>query len=67
MSEDNAITRRTFLKSGATAGAGLAAIGGLGLAGTAGKVWGANERVLLAVCGLRGRGYRKAFDIPENV
>ena len=57
MNQDNAITRRTFLKSGAATGAGLAALGGLGLGFPAAKVWGANERVRLAVCGVRGRGF----------
>ncbi|HUX10648.1 MAG TPA: Gfo/Idh/MocA family oxidoreductase [Terriglobia bacterium] len=57
MGQDSEISRREFLKSSAMTGAGLAAMGGLGLVGAPGRVLGANERVRVAVCGVRGRGF----------
>ncbi|HEV3276915.1 MAG TPA: Gfo/Idh/MocA family oxidoreductase [Terriglobia bacterium] len=72
MADDSHMTRRDFLKSGAGTTAGLA-LGGTGLggataggpppsarsatAGRPGRVRGANDRVRLAVCGVRGRGW----------
>src|SRR5947209_4094300 len=44
--------RRNFLKTGAMATAGLAMT-----AASAKKVLGANDRIRLAVCGVRGRGW----------
>ncbi|MGH9432056.1 MAG: Gfo/Idh/MocA family oxidoreductase [Terriglobia bacterium] len=57
------ITRRDFLKTTARSGAGLAALGGVGFVTQAGRVLGANDRVRVAICGLRGRGFDhiKAF------
>src|SRR5579859_4168716 len=43
--------RRTFLKAGAVAAVGLAS------ASSAKKVLGANERIRIAVVGVRGRGW----------
>ncbi len=53
MSEDNVEKpgRRSFLKAGAMAAAGLAT------AASAKRVMGANERIRIAVIGLRGRGW----------
>ncbi|HUX09853.1 MAG TPA: twin-arginine translocation signal domain-containing protein, partial [Terriglobia bacterium] len=56
MGQDSEISRREFLKSSAMTGAGLAAMG-VGLVGAPGRVLGANERVRVAVCGVRGRGF----------
>jgi predicted dehydrogenase len=75
------ITRRDFLKTTAKGGASLAAVSGVGLVMDAGRVMGANDRVRVAVCGLRGRGFDhiKAYskiigvqiaavvDVDENV
>jgi predicted dehydrogenase len=50
-------TRRDFLKSSARAGASLAALGGLTVITRPERVFGANDRVRVAVCGLRSRGF----------
>lgn len=57
MAEKPRVTRRDFLKSGAEATAGLAAIGGATFIGRPGRIFGASDRVRLAVCGVRGRGW----------
>ena len=69
MSQHSELSRREFLKSGAKTGAGLAAMGGLGLVGATGRVLGANERVRVAVCGVRGRGWAhvRGFSKLPNV
>ena len=51
------INRRDFLKSGARAGAGLAALGGLTLLPHPERVFGANDRVRVGVVGLHGQGW----------
>lgn len=60
-------SRRGFLKSGA--GAGLAALGGLTVITHPERVFGANDRVRLAVIGLRNRGFDhiKGFSHLKNV
>jgi predicted dehydrogenase len=50
-------TRRDFLKSTARASAGLAALGGLTVITQPERVFGANDRVRLAVIGVRSRGF----------
>jgi predicted dehydrogenase len=50
------VTRRDFLKTTGKTTAGLAALGGTSLLARADKVLGANDRVRVAVCGLRNRG-----------
>src|ERR1700729_1981431 len=57
MTEKPRVTRRDFLKSGAEATAGLAAIGGATFITRPGRIFGASDRVRLAVCGVRGRGW----------
>ncbi len=51
------INRRDFLKSGARAGAGLAALGGLTFLPHPERVLGANDRVRVGVVGLHGQGW----------
>jgi predicted dehydrogenase len=50
-------TRRDFLKTGAKAGAGIAALGGLGAVARPARALGANDRLRVAVCGIRNRGF----------
>lgn len=57
MAEYSRMTRRNFLKSSAETTAGLAALGGAALVARPKRVLGANDRVRLAVCGVRGRGW----------
>jgi predicted dehydrogenase len=52
MSKESEVTRRDFLKT--TTGA--AALGGISFLARPGRVWGANDRVRVAVCGVHGRG-----------
>jgi predicted dehydrogenase len=56
MGENEEVTRRDFLKTGITATAGLAAFGGVSFITQPGRVFGANNRVRVAVCGLHDRG-----------
>jgi len=60
MSQDSQkpdVSRRNFLKTGAKAGAaGLTAFSGITFITNPERVFGANDRVRVAVCGLRGRG-----------
>src|SRR6202142_2229906 len=53
MSNEKDINRRDFLITGA---AGLTALGSAAYLGRAGLVMGANDRVRVAICGVRGRG-----------
>lgn len=48
--------RRDFLKTGAKATAGLAAFSGITLLAHPERVFGANDRVRVAICGMHGRG-----------
>ena len=50
------ITRRGFLKSAAKTTAGLGALSGITFLAHPERVFGANDRVRVAVCGLHGRG-----------
>jgi len=56
MVNDAEITRRDFLKSGAS-GAGLAALSGISFMAHPERVLGANDRVRVAVVGLHGQGW----------
>ena len=56
MSQESEITRRNFLKSGASA-AGLAALGGITFLTEPQRVFGANDRVRICVVGLHGQGW----------
>src|SRR5438046_1990266 len=62
-------TRRDFLKSAAKTTAGLGALGGITFLGHPERVFGANDRVRVAVCGLHGRGkdHLSAFSHLSNV
>lgn len=68
MSENQKLTRRDFLKTGATASAGLA-LGVPGLPLRPERVLGANDRVRVAVCGLHGRGmdHVRSYSKLKNV
>ena len=57
MSKDQHWSRRKFLKTGATAGASMAGLGGITFLTHPERVRGANDRVRVAVVGLRGRGF----------
>ncbi len=57
MAKKSEINRREFLKSGATTGAGLAALGGISFITQPEKVFGSNDRVRVAVIGLHGQGF----------
>ena len=59
MATEPEANRRNFLKAGAGAAA-------LGLADAA-RVLGANDRVRLAVCGLRGRGTIAAWSCEPSL
>ena len=50
------ITRRTFLKGTVATTAGLSALGGIAFLPHRERVFGANDRVRVAVCGLHRRG-----------
>ena len=56
MNNDSAVTRRDFLKTSAKTGAGLAALGGITFISQPQRVFGANDRVQVAIIGLNGRG-----------
>ena len=57
MTEDPKVSRRQFLDSSVKAGAGVAALGGIRLLTQPQRVWGANDRVRVAVIGVRGQGF----------
>ncbi|HET9179732.1 MAG TPA: Gfo/Idh/MocA family oxidoreductase [Terriglobia bacterium] len=56
------VSRRDFLKTGAGASAGLAALSSVSFFTRPEKIFGANDRVRVAICGVHGRG----FDHVEN-
>jgi predicted dehydrogenase len=68
MSEDSEYSRREFLVTGAKGALGLGVVGsGLSISSPRG-VLGANDRVRVAVCGVRGQGFehiRAAAQIPN--
>jgi len=57
MGKDSGISRRDFLRKSAKTGAGWTALTSFALIPNGEKVFGANERVRVAVVGLRGRGW----------
>jgi predicted dehydrogenase len=57
MSKKSGITRRDFIKKSTASGAGLAALGGISFITNPEKVFGANDRVRVAVVGIRGQGF----------
>ncbi|MHB8655493.1 MAG: Gfo/Idh/MocA family protein [Terriglobia bacterium] len=57
MSTESEISRRDFLKNSAKTGAGLAALSGITFITHPERVFGANDRVRVAVCGLHGQGF----------
>jgi predicted dehydrogenase len=56
MNNDSAFSRRDFLKTSAKTGAGLAALRSISFITQPERVFGANDRVQVAIIGLNGRG-----------
>jgi predicted dehydrogenase len=54
MESEAKVSRREFLRSGIASSASLGALGGISIHPQ--RVWGANDRVRMAVVGVRGRG-----------
>src|SRR5213593_77769 len=69
MSSESDVTRRDFLKTAAKTTASAGAVSGLTFLAGPERVFGANDRVRVAVCGLRGRGkdHLDAFSRVPNV
>ncbi len=57
MPKETEMNRREFLKSSAKSSAGLAALGGMSFITHPERVFGANDRVQVAVIGLHGQGW----------
>jgi len=57
MMSDSRVSRRDFLETGLKNSAGLAALGGISFVTQPRRVWGANDRVRVAVIGIRGQGF----------
>ena len=57
MPKDTEINRRDFIKTTARTGAGLAAFGGISFFTKPERIFGANDRVRVAVVGLHGQGW----------
>ena len=56
MSSQSEVSRRDFLKASAKATSGIAALQGVTFLTRPERIFGANDRVRVAVCGLHGRG-----------
>jgi len=69
MSSQSEVSRRDFLKAGAKATSGLAALQGITFLARPERIFGANDRVRVAVCGLHGRGkdHLAGFTRVQNV
>jgi predicted dehydrogenase len=69
MPKKSNVTRRDFLKTTGKTTAGLAALRGITMLTSPEKVFGANDRVRVAVCGLRNRGndHLHSFSRVPNV
>src|SRR5438132_13583385 len=69
MASESDLTRRDFLKTAATATASVSAFSDITFLTRPERVFGANDRVRVAVCGLRGRGkdHLDAFGRIPNV
>jgi len=63
MSKDSEINRRDFIKSGT--GAGLAALGGISFFAKPERIFGANDRVRIAVVGLHGQGWSHVHEYSK--
>ena len=57
MPNDVEINRRDFIKTTARTGAGLAALGGISFLSKPEKIFGASDRVRVAIIGLHGQGW----------
>jgi len=57
MTEDSKVRRRDFLATCVKDSAGLATLGSIGFFTHPERVWGANDRVRIAVVGIRGQGF----------
>ncbi len=57
MPKESEVSRREFLKTSARTGAGLAALGGVTFITNPERVFGANDRVQVAIIGLHGQGF----------
>jgi len=57
MSNDSEINRRDFIKTTARTGAGLAALGGISFFPKPERIFGANDRVRVAIVGVHGQGW----------
>jgi len=69
MSSESDLTRRDFLKTAARTTAGVSAFSGITFVTRPERVFGANDRVRVAVCGLKSRGkdHVDAFSRIPNV
>jgi predicted dehydrogenase len=69
MSTQTDLTRRDFLKASARTTASVAALGGITMLTQPERVFGANDRVRVAICGLHGRGkdHLAGFSRVSNV
>src|SRR3982074_3645521 len=56
MSSESDVTRRDFLKTAAKTTAGASTLSGITFLTRPERVFGANDRVRIAVCGLKNRG-----------
>jgi predicted dehydrogenase len=57
MTKDSKVGRRDFLETCVKNGAGLATLSGISFLTPPQRVWGANDRVRMAVAGIRGQGF----------
>jgi predicted dehydrogenase len=69
MKKESDISRRRFLKTGVKTTAGAATLAGITFLSNPERVFGANDRVRVAVCGLHGRGmdHVRGFHRLKNV
>jgi predicted dehydrogenase len=65
-SDKKEVSRRDFLKTGAKTGAGLAALSGISFIAHPQRVFGANDRLRVAVVGLHGRGWDHVREISAH-
>jgi predicted dehydrogenase len=65
MTTDSDINRRDFIKTTARTGAGLAALGGISFFAKPERIFGANDRVRVAVIGLHGQGWSHVHEYAK--
>ena len=68
MSQNPSLNRRQFITTSGKLGLGLAALSGFNTWTARGRILGANDRIRLAVCGVRKRGFdhvRLFSEIPN--